>query len=208
MKKTVKLGLAILSLSSITSIANAATPGAYLGLGLGGSRIESANEDLISGTNLRNTRTLGGLGGRVFAGYNFNRYFGVEAGFAKYADSKYTTTSTVDSSYATLKDTMNAFDLVGKAYLPIADSGFNVYALGGAARVNATQKTTIGGDSMTFTQTETAHKIRPVYGLGASYDVTEHVTTNLEFSHINGTGKYSATPSANLLTLNLAYTFG
>jgi opacity protein-like surface antigen len=208
MKKTVKLGIAILSLITFTNIAHAAIPGGYVGFGLGGSRIESSNEDLLTGDNLRNTRTRGGLGGRAFGGFNFNRYFGIEAGYARYAPSKYTTSSTVDSSYATLKDTMTAFDLVGKAYLPIQDSGFNLYALAGAARVNGEQKLTWGNSSMTVTETETAHKTRPIYGIGASYEVSEHVTTNLEFTHIQGTGKTSSTPSANMLTMNIAYNFG
>ena len=208
MKKIVKIGFAFLSLIALTTLTHAAIPGSYVGLGLGASRIESANEDLLTGANLKNTRSLGGFGARVFAGYNVNRYLGLEVGFANYAQSKYTTTSTIDSSHATLKDTLNALDLVAKAYLPIAESGFNVYALGGVARVKGTQKLTMSNSTMSISQTETAHKTRPIYGVGASYDVSDHVTTNLEFSHIQGTGKNSATPSANMLTVNLAYNFG
>lgn len=210
MKTTVKFGLAVLSLTTLIGTANAANPGAYVGLGLGGSRIESGNlnKNSIHATTTKTSQNLGGLGGRIFGGYNFNRYFGVEAGFAQYAQSKYTIASTVNSSNASLKYTMSALDLVGKAYLPIAESGFNVYALAGAARVNSTQKLTLNTASFSKSMSQTTHKVRPVYGLGTSYDVNEHVTTNLEFSHIQGNGKNSTVPSANMLTLNVAYNFG
>lgn len=213
MKKIVKLFLAILSLSALTNAANAANPGAYVGLGLGASRIESPNKDLalqneVTSQNLTYSHSLGGFGGRVFAGYNFNRYFGVEAGFAQYAQSKYTISSPVNNAHGTLKYTMNALDVVGKAYLPISETGFNLYALGGAARVNSEQKFTLSASGFKGNVSQTTHKIRPVYGVGASYDVSAHVTTNLEFSHIQGTGSKSNVPSANMVTLGLAYNFG
>jgi OOP family OmpA-OmpF porin len=208
MKKTVKLGIAIVSLSVLTGSSFAANPGTYLGLGLGASRIQSEDKNIIEGPGIRSSHTLGGLGGRVFAGYNFNRYFGAELGVARYAPSKYDSNSTDGNGAVSLKYNMNAIDLVGKAYLPIGESGFNAYALGGVARVNSKQKADVTFDGAKSSYSETTNKFRPIYGLGVSYDVSNSVTTNAEFTQIKGNGKSSSVPTANMLTLNVAYNLG
>lgn len=208
MKKTVKLAVAIVSLSVLTGSSFAANPGTYLGLGLGASKILSADKNMIEGENIRSSHTLGGVGGRVFAGYNFTRYAGAEMGVARYAPSKYNANSTIDGDAISLKYNMYAIDLVGKAYLPLGESGFNAYALGGVARVNSKQQANISIDSYKVSRSETTNKFRPIYGLGVSYDVTSNVTTNAEFTQIKGNGKTSSVPSANMLTLNVAYNLG
>lgn len=221
MKKIAKLCVALLSVVGAAS-AFAAKPGAYAGLGLGLSKQETTNQYLFSSsspyTTQNQSKTVGGLGGRLFAGYNFNEYAGVEAGFAHYAKSKYRSTLVSGSlSDTTSRDyTMNTVDVVGKAYLPISDSGFNVYALGGAALVHSQSKINVSqgsnGFSVNNVGTKTTNKIRPEIGLGASYDIPNtQLTSNIEFSHIQGSGNLktsaSAIPSANMLTLNLAYNF-
>ena len=206
MKKTVKLAVAIVSLSVLTGSSFAANTGTYLGLGLGASRIQSGNQGLVGGTGVQTSKSLGGLGGSAFAGYNFNRYLGAEMGVAHYAPSKYNATSVTNSQ--SLKYSMNAIDLVGKAYLPIGESGFNAYALGGVARVNSKQKLNSTISGVAHSSSTTTNKFRPVYGLGMSYDVNSSVTTNAEFTQIKGNGKTSAVPTANMLTLNVAYNLG
>ena len=207
----------ILCLSTLTTLAFAAKPGTYLGAGIGASSLMTTDDypfDYTAGTQGEASRQRGGLGGRVFGGYNFNKYVGLEAGLAAYTPSKYS--ATVDASNSSLKYSLNAFDVVGKAYLPISDSGFNLYALAGGALVNSKTKFSDGGVpaasgfSLPAAGSHSTTKVRPVYGLGASYDFSA-VTTNLEFSHIQGLGDTdtngNAIPSANLLTLNLAYNF-
>lgn len=206
--RSVKLGLAILSLSVLANSALAATQGGYVGLGLGASRIQSEDQDLVPASGVRNSNTLGGLGGRVFVGYNFNRYVGLEAGIAHYAPSKYNASEINGPGSASLKYSMNAIDLVGKAYLPIAESGFNAYVLGGAARVNSKQQINISNGVDSFSDSQTTRQIRPIYGLGVSYDASNNVTTNLEFTQIKGKGSDSSIPNANMLSLNVAYNFG
>ena len=100
-------------------------------------------------------------------------------------------------------------------------TGFNLYGLGGTALVHTKQKAnvnqsmTIGGDTITGSgsDSKTQNKVRPVLGLGASYDIPNtQLTTALEYSHIFGSGNVktssSAIPSADLVTFNVAYNFG
>ncbi len=214
MKKILTIGAAVLSFAAFTSIANAATPGSYLGLGLGTSRLETTNNKLNFGAATTSSKTQrGGLGERLFAGYNFNQYVGVEAGLAHYAKSSYDA-STIGAN-ASVDYNLNAFDVVGKGYLPFAE-GFNAYALAGAALVKS--KTEVkANNAVVFGQTGNHNynnsKIRPVYGIGVSYDIPQTgVTTNVELTRIVGTGNTStnprAIPNADMLSLNVAYNLG
>jgi OOP family OmpA-OmpF porin len=136
MKKITKLTASIVASFALVGLANAATPGAYAGIGLGSSTLRTPDSYLFNIDNAysgTNKHQRGGLGGRVFAGYNVNNYFGLEAGYASYASSQYK--ASADGANASLKYSLDAVSLVGKAYLPIDDSGFNVYALGGLADV-------------------------------------------------------------------------
>ena len=219
MNKFTKISAAVIASLALANLANAATPGAYMGLGLGASRAETPNSYMFSLDNAftgTNQRQYGGLGGKVFAGYNFNRYVGLEASYATYAKSSYKATADGDS--ASLKYALSAFNLVGKAYLPFDDSGFNAYVLGGLSDVrNKVSYSNAGvdlADGITANfkpGTHTYSSIRPVYGVGMSYDIAQHVTTGLEFSHIQGKGNVKtsagAIPSADLLTLNIGYLF-
>lgn len=209
--KKLKLAVATLTLSAVSSLAVAANPGAYVGLGLGGSHLSTQNPN-VNFTNGSFSHSQGGLGGKLFAGYNFNQYLGLEAGFADFAQSKYSYTKTGVGS-GTKKYNMYTLDLVGKAYLPIQQSGVNLYALGGAALVNSKVQVNQTGNVFTTSgsSSTTTRKVRPIVGVGTSYDINQNVTTSLEYSHIQGTGNVksssSAIPNADMLTLNVSYNF-
>ena len=218
MKKIVKLSVAaIVSTLALANVAQAAMPGAYAGIGLGGSRLDTPNEFLTLtdegdlGVPTKKTKDIGGLGGRVFAGYNFNQYIGVEGGYAKYARSLYKLS--VPSIFnESVEWNMSAVTVVAKGYLPLGESRFNVYALGGAAEVFGETKATASGLGLSDQEKKSVSKLRPTYGVGVSYDVNSHITTNLEFSRIQGQGNLKksskATANADLVTLNVAYNFG
>lgn len=213
-----KVTLAVTALALSASInAFAATSGAYVGLGLGASRLDTPNlNPNFVEMSYNYSQSRGGLGERIFAGYNFNQYIGAELGLANYAQSKYTLSfpSIPGNNSADVKYNMQALDLVAKAYLPISNSGFNVYALGGAALVNSKVQSSDKLDIINdySSQTVTTRKVRPIVGVGASYDVSRSVTTALEYSHIQGTGNVKtsdkAIPNADMISLNVSYNFG
>ena len=215
MKKTVKGCLAILALSAVASLAQAAQPGTYAGLGLGWSKLEANNPfNDIAGTSMSRKSTQTGAAGRLFAGYNFNQNVGVEAGLAKYADADLKATYTQGGNSLTAKQSykLSSLDVVAKGYLPVSDSGFNVYGLAGLALVHS-KATLAASGAVNDKETKTQNKIRPIYGIGASYDIPQtKLATNLEFTRIQGYGNTktnkSAIPNADLVTLNLVYNIG
>lgn len=217
MRKAAKSFIAILCLSSIVATAFAASKGPYAGAGIGVSQVQTPNQSLFNvNTGGETDYQLGGVSGRAFVGYNFNSYLGVEAGIANYGHSKYN--GYLNSWHSSLEYKMNALDLVGKVYLPVGKTGFQVYALGGAARVNHTVKYNNGGvpfvEGMTAPSdgSSTHHKIRPVFGGGINYDIPQsRFSTRLEISRVQGIGNVKtnprAMPTANMVTFNISYNF-
>jgi len=208
MKKTTKAAIAVISLAGLVSIANAATPGFYVGGGLGYSRMDTSDltseiKDQISpvGGTVSNSRALHGLGGRLFAGYSLNKYLGLEAGIAHYATEDYKVTVFGQTTKEEIEG--NAIDVVGKVYLPINNSGFNVYALGGVAYLK--QEAKASGVS------ESGKGLKPKYGIGASYDINPQLTASFEVSRVQGDNTaLSKTKlfNSDMASLNLAYNFG
>jgi opacity protein-like surface antigen len=217
MKKTLKISAAILALSALTGLASAATPGTYVGGGLGYSNLGTPDHNIVTGpraAGLHQSYDKTGWGERAFAGYNFNEYFGIEGGYAHYAKATYKTSAPGLAS-GSVEYSFQDINLVGKAYLPVYDTGVNVYALGGVAYVRSygDEKLSSSIPGVAQHQSKTNNKFRPTYGVGVSYDIPQtQLTTNVEFSRVQGTGNVyssnSAIPSANLVTLNLAYNFG
>ncbi|MCE3237253.1 MAG: hypothetical protein K0R24_234 [Gammaproteobacteria bacterium] len=228
-KTIMKFNAAIASSLLLTTVANAAVVGLYEGIGLGESAITMDNPFKKNSTSdfpYTNTTTQNrGLAGKLFAGYNFNQYVGLELSYGIYAKRTDKGTFIEEDYYSisisneSFQHEISALSLVGKAYLPIQQT-FNVYALGGISEVFQTLKYTsykFEEDayhmlSYPTSSSKTKHALRPIYGIGASYDVNTRVTTGLEFSRIQGRGNTNtsptAIPSANLLTLTAAYNFG
>lgn len=220
MKKITILSASIIASIAMVGLVNAATPGAYVGVGLGSSSLKTPDSFLFNTNNTYNSTNKhqrGGLGGRVFAGYNFDKFLGLETSYASYASSLYK--ASANGANASLKYSLDAVSLVGKVYLPFDDSGFNAYALGGLADVRNQVRYSNNGVPLASgvtanlkNGTTNYYHIRPVYGVGVSYDLQEHLSTNVELSRIQGTGNVktsaSAIPNADMISLNLGYNFG
>ncbi|HSW94459.1 MAG TPA: outer membrane beta-barrel protein [Gammaproteobacteria bacterium] len=207
MKKMTKISTVVASLL-IAGSASAITPGAYVGAGVGDSVLRTPSVNSVPGVATSQSR--GGLGGRVFAGYNFTKNFGLEAALAAYASS--TAKASMAGRSVSQKDSLNALSLIGKGYLPLGDTGLNAYVLGGLAEVRNQLRTTGNLVPASQTGTTSTNSLRPTYGLGMSYDLPNQMTTSLELSRIQGKGNMrtsdSAIPNADMISLNLGYNFG
>lgn len=211
MRKMTKISATIASLL-IAGLANAATPGTYIGAGIGGTMLDIPDVTDLSDAYVSISQERKGFGGRLFAGYNFNKYIGLESAYAVYANA--TIKASVQDLGVSISDTysLSALSLVGKGYLPFGESGFNVYVLGGMAEVMGKERIKASGLGDSMSGSQTTYKLRPTYGVGVSYDFTDHVTANLEASRIQGKGDMEtsskAIPNADMISFNLSYNFG
>lgn len=206
-----KYCVAALSLSLVANLAHAATPGSYLGIGLGASRQDTPNKYLVQGAAgdvLDQSKSRNGLGARIFYGYNISQYFGVEAGLAKYADATYKSSAPGTPVNYKLTYSTAALDVVGKVYLPVSDSGINLYALGGGAvvRTKASERGYVPGYNLSST---TKTQVKPTAGAGITLDIPNtQVISSIEYSHVFGKTNGKLVPSTDLVTFNLGYKFG
>lgn len=197
--------------------AKAAAHGPYVGLGLGRSALETPG-GLVFNTSAavygENSSKHNVLGGRVFGGYRLNKHLGFEVGFTRYPNTTYS--AVFNDLSSSIEYSMFALDAVGKVYLPLGESNFSIYALGGVAEVNSTIKYRNGGVPLAkgvvapHDGARSRHVLRPKVGVGINYEVSSHLTAGIEYSRIQGLqggAHHGEVPNANMVALSISYNF-
>jgi len=169
-----------------------------------------------------------GLGGRIYAGYQFNPYFAVETGYTQYAKTDFSGTSVVTNHtsngpvawgdvHYNGEITEHALDLVAKGTLPLAAlPGFGVYAKAGMAYISADKHintTGVTSDStgagtptiMSTVYTASFQGVRPVAGVGVNYTIPNtNLSVDASYTRVFS---YGAIPNASLSALGVEYKF-
>jgi OmpA-OmpF porin, OOP family len=229
------LTTAVLGVSALGVMAANAAPGVYVTGQLGYANTHmgpKANINQLSfgqgdekalvsigGPSLANN----GLAGRLAIGYQFNQNFAVELGYLQLASKKANKTFTTVgedpvSVVAATKLNQNAIDLALKGILPIA-SNFNVYGKLGAAYLTTTGTATFDlGDlsrgqvpNMTVAANQfigvAKHKWAPEAAVGVSYNLTQNVSVDTSWTHIQPVGK-NRPGNIDFVAVGLGYSFG
>jgi len=115
----------------------------------------------------------------AFAGYKFNEYFAVEAGYHRLSRS---TLSNYDSGFgytASGSANVNQADLSVIGTLPLG-SGFSVYGRLGLNRLEAKGHVTVTGGGTTDTESISESDNKALYGAGLSYAFTPAISARVE----------------------------
>ena len=169
----------------------------YLGAGLGQSRATIDNQGIPASTDYKDR------GGKVLAGVQLNRYFGVEASYFDLGDFR--ATSPV---YSLSRDTSvkgGALDLVGT--LPVTER-FGILGRVGAARtrVNEFGSATVGNVSYSDSGKNTSTNLKA--GLGLQYKFTEALAGRVEYERYRMKDVFDNRGHVNLVSAGLVYNFG
>lgn len=187
----------VVLLAALSEPVHAASIGPYFGVGAGYSALQPASDAYMEDE--------GGLGGRVFAGYNFNQYFGLESNYARFFKTRYVLN---DYQNVAIDYKLAALSVVAKGYLPFPENGpFNLYASIGAAQAYADIDANV--HSTTFF-IESASGVVPVLGFGASYDLNKRFMTVLDcalYGKKKADDNHFGIRSGALATVGLAYKF-
>ena len=164
--------------------------GIYLGLqgGWGFTNWRNA-ENVLNHTSINKDN---GIVGRVFAGYDINRYFAVEGGYSYFFNK-----ASFNNSNQDIKNM--AFDLMGKGKLPVMEN-FDLYAKLGVDYLMS--RVDNGGTSI--------NNFNVAYGAGMDYCITPNIIANLEWLRLNGNARISSNdyqPSADSFMIGLRYKF-
>lgn len=243
MKNKIRVLTLLLSASGLFAAnAHADGQGFYIGASAGYSALNTPGGDAFSVTSSTgsalyvedsSSSDIGGFGGNIFAGYNFNKNFAVEVGYTKYADSNYSSTqseyagSAGDYSLvgtpnnASIDYSTSSIDLFAKGTMPIMAqvSGFAKvgvsYVMQGVDYTNPTGTPDISLDSGSFATPESGNTtqtaLRPSGALGLSYQATEHLSASIFAQGFLGEGDFSsdssAIASAYLVGASVSYDF-
>jgi OmpA-OmpF porin, OOP family len=154
--------------------------GFYLGTAIGQAKLKNDTldwlDDLGANTDDKDTAF------KLFAGYQFNPNFAVEASYVDFGDFEASAFATdgINVASGNVKASVDGFGFALIGRLPI-DAGFSVYGklgliawdgkVSGVARENGT---------VVFEGSDSADDIDPFYGVGAEY-VVNQVMMRLEF---------------------------
>lgn len=134
-----------------------------------------------------------GFAARGYLGYDFNKFFGLEAGY----------TYLPKTTYDLGGDTKNyAVDLLAKLTYPV-NNAFSVFAKAGAGYLN--QKT----EAVDGTST-TSDRIVPAFGVGVGYQIMPNLAIDaswLRYSGGNNDASSNVVSNVDFASLGLSYKF-
>lgn len=180
----------------------------YVGLQLGHANTHYTSQWLIQGNS---DMTVGdvdnsGFAGRIYGGYNFNKYFALETGFTflptvKFNDVRYRSGPNVDLSFR-----QNILDLCAKGNYPLKSNiNYNVDLYGKvgiASVIRSDLEASSGGQTARSDAQDT--KVVPEIGVGADYGFTDNVFADLSYMHYFAKDDLKAT---DFIGFGLTYKF-
>jgi opacity protein-like surface antigen len=185
---------------SIAGGAQATESGFYFGTMLGQTNLHSPTQTAV----VPNTAiTIGpltpqktGIGLRLFMGGNYSRYVAMETGYTYYQAVTYKSDGFTNS----LRTKLNSLDLLGKLMYPISTTGIGIFGKFGIAYVNARTTGKVNGFAI---KSETSSTVRPVLGIGASYDLTQRWVMDLSYTRLMYKTSYVKNP--DMIALGISY---
>lgn len=191
----------ILLATTLTNFAYAAIPGPYLGVGAGYNTMRDFSN--------AHTTDAGGIGGTLFAGFNFNEYIGLEASYRHYTQTNFQ----FDNSNYNFDCSMHSFNIVAKGYLPFgADNKFNFYGFIGASGVYVSTDLNYQSYYYNASQldSDSNSAVLLTAGIGMDYAITQSVTLGAELAGTQaqaGDNHHIGIPGTNMFNAMLAYHF-
>ncbi len=164
-------------------------------IGIGGGYADT-HWDNIEFTPV-NSISSNGFAGQAFLGYDFNKFFGLQAGYVYLPKAKDSFGSQV-SNYA--------IDLLAKLNVPVT-SGFSIHALAGGSYFHSNVDFLFGSF---FNNDSSRGHIGPAFGVGASYEFIPNLAIGVDWMRYSGQGKINDSdyqPSPDAVFLNLSYKF-
>lgn len=202
-----------LSLLAATSAAFAQGSGFYVGGSVGQSNTKFKTDDFsLSSPFVDESKDRSDTAWKLFAGYNYNQYLGVEVGYADLGAPKYKYTGVngvVGSGEIKAEET--SWFAAAKGTLPINDQ-FNVFGKLGFTRnhLKASGDITITAPvSVSISGSESKTKASVLYGVGAQYNVTKQIGIRLEYENFGKFGNEEDTgrTKVDLWSAGVTYTF-
>jgi OOP family OmpA-OmpF porin len=192
--RAIKLfAVAVLALGALVAAPQAAAQGFYVGGSVGQSDFNDGNvvPDLITSGTVDGKDT----GFKIFGGYQFNPYFGLELAIVDLGEASYSGTF---GGVPVVGGTVDAwgFNFSAVGTLPLG-AGFALFGKVGLFVYEAEANDVTGGLPFTGTSDDT----NVSFGVGASYDFTRNFRIQVEWE------RFEAVDTIDLLSIGVVYKF-
>ena len=161
--------------------------GSYLGVNVGSAKQKYS----VSG----NSGSARDTAAKIYGGYNFDKNFGVEAGYADFGNAQKTV-----ANGTSINSKAHAFYVAATATAPINDQ-FAVFAKLGVT-ANRSKISSSNGANLTKNNTDA------VFGVGASYAITKELSAVAEYENFGKVAKDdTGNVKAEMMSVGLRYKF-
>ena len=169
-----RTGLAILGLASALAFTSPAFAQGYVGASIGKTDVKDGCTGVSApGVSCDDEDTSW----KIFGGYQFNRNFALELGYADLGEVK----ASGPGGTATIEVT--AFELVGVGMLPLGNN-FSLYGKVGLYRA----ETELSVNTFLLTGTEKESNTDLTFGIGAQFDVSKQFAIRAEWQRYQDVG--------------------
>lgn len=191
----------------LTSVSYAAEEGFYIGAAAGATDQHNNSRTLLTNSDpamVTVNPSNRGIGERFFMGYAINKYASFEGGFTHYGAASYKVPQTVACNNPTVNE--NGIDMEGKGTVPLAN--FGIFGKAGFSVIRQTLSGSLVAGSNSISPCGTGGgsgattSVRPLVGLGVSYDINENWSTDLFWTRVLSGGGIHA---ADFVGLGIAY---
>ena len=192
---------AFISSAALISIPVAAQDaGFYAGGAIGQSRLSGACDGLTIACDDKDTAW------KLFGGYQFNKYFGLEAGYADLG--KASAAGVIAGTAVSAEVKAKGWEFLGVGTIPFTDK-LSGYGKLGLVKwdVDAYSSAALGGSIATGSSSDDG--TAATYGLGLKYDFAKNVGTRLEWQRYSNIGNDATTGQGdvNLYSVGIVIKF-
>ena len=155
--------------------------------------------------NVGSSSSSSGNQWRLQLGYQLNPNFAVEEGYIDFGKTGYTANYTGGSASGTQQP--GGIDVVALGILPLTPE-FSVFGKLGA--VTAKTKTSLVSSNLAAANiSNSSTATRPLFGLGASYNLQTNLDLRADVDHVSGLGKsgQGGSVSDNMVSVGVSYHF-
>lgn len=166
---------AVLVAAALGSSAALAQSGFYAGAAIGQSKSDETCDEVSISCDDNDSAW------RIFGGYQFNRHFAAELGYADLGTPA-SASGTISGVPVVVRTEVKAWDLVAVASYPI--DRFSIYAKLGLYRAETDSTGTVAGVPRSVSDTNTDI----TFGLGAGFDITKNLRVRGEWQRYKDVG--------------------
>lgn len=173
--------------------------GGYAGANIGIGNIDASPGDVGADTGDEDQQN--DFAWRAYAGYRYSTNFAIEGGYTNWGTADINQLNGVDGANASTEQ--QSADLLGKLIFPL-NSALEVYVKGGVSYVKASYHANSLASSLGLNSGDNT-AIRPLFGLGSSYEFYPRFTADIAWLYLPSGGGIQ---NSNFYGVGIGYNWG